>query len=173
MKNLTKTEEQVMQLLWKLQQGFLKDILENSPEPKPHSNTIATILKILVEKGFVAYETQGRNNLYKPKISKAEYGKKSINQIVKGYFEGSPARLVSQFLTDNKLTVEELEDLARRLNHLKNQNNGNITFHRQTYRQQRPAVRLLSLVFAQQKVSLLQPFLFTNYQPYCINYSFN
>ena len=58
MKSLTKTEEQVMQVLWKLQQGFLKDILENSPEPKPHSNTIATILKILVEKGFVGYETQ-------------------------------------------------------------------------------------------------------------------
>src|SRR5450432_1952348 len=113
MKMLTKTEEQVMQVLWKLQQGFLKDILENSPEPRPHPNTIATILKILVEKGFVAYETQGRNNLYKPRISKSEYGKKSINQLVKGYFEGSPARLVSQFLNDNKLSLEELKDLLQ------------------------------------------------------------
>lgn len=115
MKSLTKTEEQVMQVLWKLQQGFLKDILENSPEPKPHSNTIATILKILVEKGFVAYETQGRNNLYKPKISKAEYGKKTVNQLVKGYFEGSPARLVSQFVNDNKLSLEELEALLQQI----------------------------------------------------------
>ena len=114
MKSLTKTEEQVMQVLWKLQQGFLKDILENSPEPKPHSNTIATILKILVEKGFVDYEVQGRNNLYKPKISKAEYGKKSIN-LVKGYFEGSPAKLVSQFLNDNKLSLEELETLMQQI----------------------------------------------------------
>ena len=119
MKNLTKTEEQVMQVLWKLQQGFLKDILENSPEPKPHSNTIATILKILVEKGFVAYETQGRNNLYKPKISKSEYGRKSINQVVKGYFEGSPARLVSQFVNDNKLSLEELEALLQQIKSLK------------------------------------------------------
>jgi BlaI family penicillinase repressor len=114
-KSLTKTEEQVMQLLWKLQQGFLKDILENSPEPKPHSNTIATILKILIEKGFVDYEVQGRNNLYKPKISKSEYGKKSINQLVKGYFEGSPAKLVSQFVNDNKLSLEELETLLEQI----------------------------------------------------------
>jgi len=119
MKTLTKTEEQVMQVLWKLQQGFLKDILENSPEPKPHSNTIATILKILVEKGFVVYETQGRNNLYKPKISKTEYGKKTINQVVKGYFEGSPARLVSQFLSDNHLSLAELEELAQQIKSLK------------------------------------------------------
>ena len=124
MKSLTKTEEQVMQVLWKLQQGFLKDILENSPEPKPHSNTIATILKILVEKGFVDYETQGRNNLYKPKISKAEYGKKSINQLVKGYFEGSPARLVSQFVNDNKLSRKNWKPCCNKLNHLKNRNNG-------------------------------------------------
>ncbi len=114
-KSLTKAEEQVMQLLWKLQQGFLKDILENSPEPKPHSNTIATLLKILVEKGFVDYEVQGRNNLYKPKISKSEYGKKSINQLVKGYFEGSPAKLVSQFVNDNKLSLEELETLLEQI----------------------------------------------------------
>ena len=119
MKSLTKSEEQVMQVLWKLQQGFLKDILENSPEPKPHSNTVATILKILVEKGFVDYETQGRNNLYRPKVSKSEYGKKSINQLVKGYFEGSPARLVSQFVTDNKLSPEELEALLQQIKSLK------------------------------------------------------
>jgi BlaI family penicillinase repressor len=119
MKSLTKTEEQLMQVLWKLQQGFLKDILESSPDPKPHSNTVATILKILVEKGFVGYETQGRNNLYKPKVSKVEYGKKSVNQLVKGYFEGSPARLVSQFVNDNKLNTEELEALLQQIKSLK------------------------------------------------------
>ena len=104
-----------MQVLWKLKQGFLKDIVDNSPEPKPHSNTIATILKILVEKGFVEYDVQGRNNIYKPKVSKAEYGKKSINNLVKGYFEGSPAKLVSQFVSDNKLSVEELEALLQQI----------------------------------------------------------
>jgi len=119
-KSLTKAEEQVMQILWKLQQGFLKDLIENSPEPKPHSNTIATILKILVEKGFVEYEVQGRNNLYKPKISKEDYGKKTVNQLVKGYFEGSPAKLVSQFVAENKLSLEELEELLKQIKSSKN-----------------------------------------------------
>jgi len=63
MKSLTKAEEQVMQVLWTLEQGFLKDIMEAMPEPKPHPNTVSTILKILVEKKFVSYEVQGRNNL--------------------------------------------------------------------------------------------------------------
>ena len=122
MKSLTKAEEQVMQVLWKLKDGFLKDIVENSPDPRPHSNTVATILKILVEKGFVEYVVQGRNNVYKAKVSKAEYGKKTINNLVKGYFEGSPAKLVSQFVTDNKLTIEELESLLEQVRSSKNTN---------------------------------------------------
>jgi len=119
-KTLTKAEEQVMQVLWKLGKGFLKDIVENSPDPKPHSNTVATILKILVEKGFVEFETQGRNNLYKPSISKTEYGKKTINQLVKGYFEGSPTKLVSQFVSDNKISLEDLEELLKQIKSSKN-----------------------------------------------------
>ena len=115
-KTLTKSEEQIMQALWRLQKGFLKDILEISPEPKPHSNTIATLLKILVEKGFVNYEVQGRNNLYRPKITKEEYGQKSIHLLVKGYFEGSPAKLVSHFVADNKLSRQELEELLTQIN---------------------------------------------------------
>jgi BlaI family transcriptional regulator, penicillinase repressor len=115
MKSLTRAEEQVMQVLWSLKKSFLKEIVENSPEPRPHSNTVATILKILVEKGFVDFETQGRNNLYHPKISREEYGKKSAQQVVKGYFNGSPALLVSQFLSDNKLSVEELEEMLEKI----------------------------------------------------------
>ena len=122
MKSLTKAEEQVMQVLWKLKQGFLKDIVEHSPDPKPHSNTVATMLKILVDKGFVEYEVQGRNNLYRPRIGKTEYGKKSINTLVKGYFENSPAKLVSQFVSDNKLSVEELEALLQQVRSSKNNN---------------------------------------------------
>lgn len=119
-KSLTKAEEQVMQVLWKLGKGFLKDIIDQTPDPKPHSNTIATLLKILVEKGYVGYEVQGRNNCYQPRISKAEYGKRSANQLVKGYFEGSPAKLVSQFVTDNKLSLEDLEALLQQIRAAKN-----------------------------------------------------
>jgi predicted transcriptional regulator len=122
MKSLTKAEEQVMQILWLLKQGFLKDIMDKMPEPKPHSNTVATILKILIEKGFVHFEVLGRNNLYKPAVSKTEYGKKSINQLVKGYFEGSPAKLLSHFVNENKLSQEDLEALLEQIKNAKNQN---------------------------------------------------
>jgi BlaI family penicillinase repressor len=122
MKSLTKAEEQVMQILWQLNQGFLKDLMDAMPEPKPHSNTVATILKILIEKGFVNYEVQGRNNLYKPAVSKAEYGQKSINQLVKGYFEGSAAKLLSHFVNDNKLSQEDLEALLEQIKNAKNHN---------------------------------------------------
>jgi len=119
-KTLTKAEEQVMQVLWKLGKGFLKEIIESTPEPKPHSNTIATILKILVEKGFVEYSVYGRNNLYKTLITQTEYGKKSVNQLIKGYFNGSPARLVSQFITDQKISEAELEQLLQQIQSAKN-----------------------------------------------------
>ncbi|HEV3410996.1 MAG TPA: BlaI/MecI/CopY family transcriptional regulator [Puia sp.] len=115
MKPLTKAEEQVMLVLWKLEKGFLKDIVDATPEPRPHPNTIATLLKILVEKGFVEYDVQGRNNCYRSLISKAEYGKTSANQLVKGYFEGSAAKLVSQFVSDKTLSLQELEALLRQI----------------------------------------------------------
>ena len=122
LKPLTRAEEQVMLVLWKLGKGFLKDIIDQTPEPKPHSNTIATLLKILVEKGYVQYEVQGRNNLYRPRIGKTEYGKKSVHNLIKGYFDGSPAKLVSQFVTDNKMSLDELEELLQQIRNSKNQN---------------------------------------------------
>jgi BlaI family transcriptional regulator, penicillinase repressor len=120
-KPLTKAEEQVMMVVWKLGKGFLKDILEQTPEPKPHPNTIATLLKILLDKGYVQVDVQGRNNCYKPRISKTEYGRKSANQLLKGYFEGSPGKLISQFVNDNKLSIKELEDLLQQIRSSKNQ----------------------------------------------------
>jgi len=120
MKPLTKAEEQVMLVLWQIGKGFLKDIVEETPEPKPHPNTIATLLKILVEKGYVEYSVQGRNNCYEATVSKAEYGRKSAQQLVKGYFEGSAAKLVSQFVSDKKLSLQELEELLQQIRNAKN-----------------------------------------------------
>ncbi|HVU96007.1 MAG TPA: BlaI/MecI/CopY family transcriptional regulator [Puia sp.] len=120
MKPLTKAEEQVMLVLWRIGRGFLKDIVEETPEPKPHPNTVATLLKILVEKGYVEYTVQGRNNCYEPTLSKAEYGRKSAQQLVKGYFEGSAAKLVSQFVSDKKLSLQELEELLQQIRNAKN-----------------------------------------------------
>lgn len=120
MKPLTKAEEQVMLVLWQIGKGFLKDIVEETPDPKPHPNTIATLLKILVEKGYVVYSVQGRNNCYEPAVSKAEYGRKSAQQLVKGYFEGSAAKLVSQFVSDKKVSLQELEELMQQIRNAKN-----------------------------------------------------
>lgn len=122
MKTLTKAEEQVMQALWKLRQGFLKNLLDTLPEPRPHSNTVATILRILIDKGFAEYEVHGRNNLYRARVSKSEYGKKIMNQLLKSYFDGSPGKLVSQFVTDNKLSLDELERLLQEIRSSKNLN---------------------------------------------------
>jgi BlaI family transcriptional regulator, penicillinase repressor len=115
MKTLTKAEEQIMQALWKIEKGFLKDIVEAMPNPKPHSNTVATLLKILVDKKFVTTEIFGRMNEYSPLITKQAYSKNTISSLVKGYFGGSFSKAVSFLVEENKLSVEELELLLQQL----------------------------------------------------------
>ena len=117
MNKLTKAEEQVMQYLWQIEKGFLKDVLELFPEPKPHTNTISTILKILMEKGFVSHKTFGRKHEYFPLISKENYSGRSIKSLVKNYFEGSYTNAVSFLVEKNEISVEDLELL---LDELKN-----------------------------------------------------
>lgn len=114
---LTKAEEQVMQYLWDLEKAFLKDILEQFPEPKPHTNTVSTILKVLKEKDFVDYGVFGRQHQYFPLVSKEKYSGKSMKSLVKNYFEGSYTNAVSFLVEKNELSVEDLEML---LNELKN-----------------------------------------------------
>ena len=115
MKTLTKAEEQVMQVLWKIEKGFLKDIVDAMPVPKPHSNTVATILKILIDKKFVGTKTFGRMNQYEPLINKEAYSKNTLNTLVKGYFGGSFTKAVSFLIEENKLSVEDLELLLQQL----------------------------------------------------------
>ncbi|MBU8882055.1 transcriptional regulator [Flavobacteriaceae bacterium JJC] len=114
---LTKAEEQVMQYLWEIKKGFLKDVLELFPEPKPHTNTVSTILKVLKEKDFVDYEVHGRQHEYFPLVSKEKYSGKSMKSLVKNYFEGSYKNAVSFLVEKNEMSVEDLEFL---LNELKN-----------------------------------------------------
>lgn len=115
MKTLTKAEEQVMQAVWKIEKGFLKDIVETMPNPKPHSNTVATLLKILIDKKFITTTIFGRMNEYAPLISKQAYSKTTMNSLVKGYFGGSFSKAVSFLIEENKLSVEELELLLQQL----------------------------------------------------------
>jgi len=121
MKALTKAEEQVMQVLWKLEKAFLRDIVDAMPEPKPHQNTVATLLKILMEKEFVAANVMGRQHQYYPLVSKDDYSKRSMKQLVKGYFEGSFSNVVSFLVKENNISVEELENLLQQIK--KQQNN--------------------------------------------------
>jgi predicted transcriptional regulator len=114
-KSLTKAEEQIMQVLWKLQKAFLREIVEALPAPKPHQNTVATILKILADKEFVDKETFGRLHRYFPLVSKESYSKSTIKSVVKKYFEGSFTDAVSFMVKENGLTVEELEMLVKEL----------------------------------------------------------
>ena len=115
MKPLTKAEEQVMQELWKLEKAFLREIVESMPNPKPHQNTIATLLKILVEKEFVAVNVISRHHQYYPLVSKDEYSKRSMKQLVKGYFEGSFSNVVSFLVKENNISVDELEKLLEQI----------------------------------------------------------
>jgi predicted transcriptional regulator len=115
MKSLTKAEEQVMQAVWKIKAGFIRDIMDALPTPKPHQNTVATILKILVEKEFVGVEVFGRQHQYSPLISKENYSKSSIKNLVKGYFGGSFSEAVSFMVKENSLSIDELETLLSQL----------------------------------------------------------
>jgi BlaI family penicillinase repressor len=115
MKPLTKAEEQIMQELWTLKKAFLREILDAIPEPKPHQNTVATIIKILVEKEFIGVTVFGRTHQYYPLVSKAAYSKSTFQNIVSGYFEGSFTDAVSFMVKENDLSISDLELLLKQL----------------------------------------------------------
>lgn len=115
LKPLTKAEEQVMQAIWKLNKSFLREIVDAMPVPKPHQNTVATLLKILMEKKYIKVDVIGRMHQYYPAISKEAYSKASMKTLVKGYFEGSFSEAVSFMVKENNLSIEELELLLQTL----------------------------------------------------------
>lgn len=111
-KTLTKAEEQVMQYLWEIERGFLKDIVEKFSDPRPAYTTVSTVIRVLVKKGFVGFKTYGKINEYYPKISKEAYFKSQLKPMVSNYFSGSPAAFASYF-TDSKLSLSELEEVRK------------------------------------------------------------
>lgn len=111
MAKLSKTEEQVMDIIWSGEKVFLKDIMESYPEPKPAITTIATLLKRMQDKGFVAYETFGNSRQYYPLVKKADYFSKHVKGMVKTYFGNSALQFASFFTSIGGLTKKELEEL--------------------------------------------------------------
>lgn len=114
-KELTRAEDQVMQILWLLEKGFVKDIIEQMPDPKPAYNTVSTIVRILETKGFVGHRAYGKTHEYFPLISKDKYTKFYLNNLIKGYFNGSFQNLVSFFAKENKLDATDIEKLLEEL----------------------------------------------------------
>jgi len=116
MKPLTKAEEQVMQAVWTLEGGgMLKDVVEAMPEPRPHHNTVATLLRILADKKYVGIRSQGRFHHYYARVEKDDYRNMELQGLAKGYFEGSYQDVVSFLVDKKKISVQDLELLLKQL----------------------------------------------------------
>lgn len=116
MKDLTKAEEQVMQILWQLEKAFVKQIVAEMPEPKPAYNTVSTIVRILEEKGFVDHEAFGKTHQYFPLVSKDDYGRYTAGSLLSKYFNGSVKDLVSFFVKEEKLDSQDLDSILKSMN---------------------------------------------------------
>lgn len=111
-KELTKAEEQVMQHLWAIKKGFLKDILDQFPDPKPAYTTVSTVIRVLVKKGFIGYNTYGKTNEYFPLLSKSSYFQRRLKPIITNYFSGSSTEFASYFANE-QLNLSELEEVQK------------------------------------------------------------
>jgi BlaI family transcriptional regulator, penicillinase repressor len=110
---LSKSEEQLMECIWKQEKVFMKDLIENYPDPKPATTTIATLLKRMQDKGFVSYTQLGNSRQYFPLVKKTDYFSKHVKNIIKDYFNNSAMQFASFFTTTTNLTSAELEDLKK------------------------------------------------------------
>lgn len=116
MKQLTKAEEQIMQVLWNLKEASVKEVIAKLPDPKPAYNTVSTIVRILETKNFVSHKPKGRGFVYFPVIEKSSYSNQSLQKLVNGYFGGSFENMVSFFVKKNQVDVSELEDILKQAN---------------------------------------------------------
>lgn len=113
MKQLTKAEEQIMQILWNLKEGVVKDVVDGFDEPRPAYTTVATVLKVLEKKGFVESRKVGNVNLFSPEISKKEYTGFQFSSLLKNYFNGSFPKMATFFAKENNLSIDELEEMLK------------------------------------------------------------
>jgi BlaI family transcriptional regulator, penicillinase repressor len=111
MKEITKSQEEVLIALWGINEGAVSDVLGNIPEPKPAYNTIATVIKVLEKKNYISHKTFGKTNVYFPLISKKDYAHFVLKNTIKGFFDGSLNQMVSFFVQNKNVSIGELEDL--------------------------------------------------------------
>ncbi len=118
-KQLTKAEEQFMQVLWNLEEASVKEIIEQLPEPKPAYNTVSTIIRILETKKIVSHKAKGRGYIYYPLIKKTDYTNQSLHKLVDGYFGGSFKSMVSFFVNKNDVDLKDLESILKEIENQK------------------------------------------------------
>lgn len=111
MKELTQAEQQIMEYLWQLEAGFVRDIREKFPEPRPAYNTVSTIIRILEKKGVVGHRSYGKSHQYYPLISKSEYRRRRFKDVLKKHFSNSYRSFVSFFAKDRDVSLTELEEM--------------------------------------------------------------
>lgn len=116
MKQLTKAEEEIMQILWDLKEANVASIIEEMPDPKPAYNTVSTIVRILESKDFVDHRKVGKGYVYFPKVEKEVYSNQTMNKFIDGYFNGSFKSMVSFFMKKNKMDTKELEAILKEIN---------------------------------------------------------
>lgn len=119
-KELTKAEEQVMQILWQLNEAIVKDIIERMRDPKPAYNTVSTVVRVLEGKGIIDHKAYGNSHVYFPLISEAQYKKFTFDKMMNNYFGNSYKSLVSFIADEKKLGLKELDELTALLDKLKN-----------------------------------------------------
>ena len=113
MKKLTRKEEEVMKILWKLEKAFVKDIIEEYDEPKPHYNTVSSLVRLLQDKGIIGFKQYGNTYEYFPLVTKEEYRKTFMKQVVNDYFDNSYKSAVAFFVKEKGLSPTELEELIK------------------------------------------------------------
>ena len=119
MKQLTKAEEEVMQLLWQLEEANVATIIEQMPEPKPAYNTISTIVRILENKAFVSHRKKGKGYIYFPLVMKEDYSDQSLKKLMNNYFNGSFKNMVSFFVKKNDMDIKDLEKILNEFDNKK------------------------------------------------------
>jgi len=123
MKELTKAEEQIMQLLWEQEKAFVKDIVEQMPHPKPAYNTVSTIIRILEKKGFIGHNAYGKTHEYYPLIARKDYTRTYMKSFIRNYFSGSFQEMVSFFAKEDNMSLADLDELVEDVKRdLKNEN---------------------------------------------------
>ncbi len=124
MVTLTKAEEKIMKILWGIKKGFIKDIIDEFPDPKPPYNSVSTIVRVLVQKEIVGFKAYGNSHQYYPLVKKEEYSKGQLSRLVKDYYNNSLKQVVNFFSESEKLDEQELDEVMKMLEELKSKKNG-------------------------------------------------